>query len=293
MRVDMGYRAYLVFFFLVPFAQACGKDKAEDQIPLLSLQFEATVGDEPFGCEKSYTEIGVSKTTIQPKDLRFYVYDVALISDSGGKEPLELEQDQTWQRDNTALLDFSDDKGLCATGNAEVRTVVKGTAPAGTYTGVEFSLGVPEKNNHLDAATAPAPLNQPGMWWSWKGGYKFTRIEVQSTKNKTFYFHLGSTDCTGTVETGFKCAANNVPRIVLTGFDPSKDQIRMDLKRLYADSDLDAQVNFASGDVVSGCMAFPKDAECKPLFEKLALSYEDSVMPANAEQKIFVVKKGI
>jgi uncharacterized repeat protein (TIGR04052 family) len=270
----------------------CGKNEAASSLPTWTLAFDGVVGSESFSCDKSYAGLGTTGSTVQPKDFRFYIYDLDLIADDGTTERLSLEQDQKWQRDNIALLDFSEDQGACATGDSEVRKIVKGAAPAKTYTGVEFSLGVPESMNHLDAATAPAPLNRPGMWWSWKGGYKFTRIEVLTAKKNTFYFHLGATDCTGTVEAGFKCAANNVPRIKLTGFDPGADQVQFDLKKLYADSDLDAAVNFASGDVVSGCMAFPKDGECKTLFDKFAISYENSTLSPDATQKVFLVKKG-
>ena len=38
--------------------------------------------------------------------------------------------------------------------------------PAGEYTGLQFRVGVPPELNHLDAAVAPAPLNDPGLWWA-------------------------------------------------------------------------------------------------------------------------------
>lgn len=286
------YLAYLIPILTPIVSVGCGKNTTASSDPSWTLAFDGVVGSEPFSCEQSYAGLGLTNTTAQPKDFRFYVYDVSLVADDGSTERVNLEQDQNWQRDNIALLDFTDDKGLCNTGEGELRKIVKGTAPNKKYTGVEFSLGLPEAMNHLDAATAPAPLNRPGMWWSWKGGYKFTRIEVQTAKSQTFYFHLGATDCTGSVEAGFKCAANNVPRIKLTDFDPTQDQIQFDLKKLYADSDLEAAVNFASGDVVKGCMAFPKDSECQAIFEKFALSYGDATLAPDATQKVFLVKKG-
>jgi uncharacterized repeat protein (TIGR04052 family) len=292
MRRMPRYLAYLSWVLPPILASACGKKTETNSDPTFTLAFDGVVGGELFSCDKALTGIGLTNATVQPKDFRFYLYDVSLVADDGSIEKLSLEQDQNWQRDNIALLDFADDKGLCNTGEAEVRKIVKGTAPGKKYTGVEFNLGVPESMNHLDAATAPAPLNRPGMWWSWKGGYKFTRIEIQTTKGQTYYFHLGATDCTGTVEAGFKCAANNVPRIKLTDFDPTQDQIHFDLKKLYADSDVEAAVNFAAGDVVSGCMAFPKDTECKVLFEKFALSYENVTLVPDTTQKVFVIKKG-
>lgn len=81
------------------------------------------------------------------------------------------------QRAGLALLDFEDKTGTCANGTEEVNTELRGTAPAGTYTGAKFSVGVPDSENFKDPATAPSPLNLSELFWSWASGYKFARID--------------------------------------------------------------------------------------------------------------------
>lgn len=240
-----------------------------------TLQFAPMVGDEAFQCGTSYQHIGTGDATITALDFRLYLHDVTLVQADGKKVPLTLEQDGIWQRDNIAFLDFENGSGACQTGSPETRTVVVGTAARGEYVGVEFTLGLPLAMNHLDAATAPAPLNIPGMWWSWSGGYKFVRLDVKTETNPNFYFHLGETNCDGTSVDGYACDYSNLAHIAVSELNPATDTIMLDLKDFYADSDLDEPVDYVT-DYVSGCMAFSGDPECEVLFNKLGMTFEDA-----------------
>src|SRR5690606_39726454 len=62
--------------------------------------------------------------------------------------------------------------------------------------------------NHLDASTAPSPLNFTAMFWSWQSGYKFLRVD---TADDTFRVHLGSTGCSspGPSRPPTSCSAPN------------------------------------------------------------------------------------
>ena len=74
--------------------------------------------------------------------------------------PSCTEQDGLWQYENVALLDFEDKTGGCRdVGTVETNAQVVGTVPEGDYTGLTFDLGVPFELNHIDASTAPSPLN--------------------------------------------------------------------------------------------------------------------------------------
>lgn len=57
-----------------------------------------------------------------------------------------------------------------------------------------FSLGVPFSDNHNNPVTQPWPLNVPDMFWTWRNGYKFLRIDMQSAADAWAY-HLGSVGC--------------------------------------------------------------------------------------------------
>jgi uncharacterized repeat protein (TIGR04052 family) len=251
----------------------------EDAPKSIVLEFAPQVAGARFSCSESYSNIGTSKTTVKPLDFRMYITDVALLRADGTEVPVALEADGVWQRDRFALLDFEDGSGSCVGGTPAVNTSIRGKVPTGTYTGVAFTIGIPETENHLDAATAAAPLSSPGMWWSWSGGYKYIRLDVQTNKNSAYYLHLGATKCEGTVALGYTCAAGNRPRIKLTGLDPQKAKLSFDLADLWSEQDLDAQVDGMT-DQVPGCMAFSGDPECPSIFRKLGLPLDGSAAPA-------------
>ena len=146
----------------------------------VAINFEGFVGEDEFVCGESYDRVGSSSTTITPTDFRLYVSNLALIDEGGNAVPVELEQDGKWQHENTALLDFEDGTGACDNGTAEINNTVIGTIPEGNYQSLQFTLGVPKKLNHKDAATAPSPLNLTSMWWNWQGGYKFLRADIET-----------------------------------------------------------------------------------------------------------------
>ena len=159
----------------------------------VTIQFKAVVGEEVFACGHSYTGIGTTKSTIQPKDLRFYIHNVRLLDETGKEVPVHLNQDGKWQLEDVVLLDFENGTGRCSNGNADLNMEVSGTVPGGhTYRGVRFLLGLPFDKNHTDITTMPPPLNLTSMSWSWNAGRKFARIEFTSTGlPHGFIFHLG------------------------------------------------------------------------------------------------------
>ncbi|PSN19865.1 metallo-mystery pair system four-Cys motif protein [filamentous cyanobacterium CCP5] len=152
---------------------------AQSSPQTVSIQFAAKVGERPFSCSESYL-LGTANTQVMPTDFRLYVSEVALIDADGNAVPLELEQDGQWQYQNVALLDFEDRTGACANGTVETRNQVVGTVPAGGYQGLRFTLGVPFDLNHEDATLAPSPLNLTSLWWNWRGGYKFLRVDLEN-----------------------------------------------------------------------------------------------------------------
>lgn len=99
----------------------------------VKIQFKAVVGEEVFACGRSYTGIGTTKSTIQPKDLRFYIHNVRLLDETGKEVPVHLNQDGKWQLDNVVLLDFENGTGRCSNGNADLNMEISGTVPGGTH----------------------------------------------------------------------------------------------------------------------------------------------------------------
>jgi uncharacterized repeat protein (TIGR04052 family) len=257
---------------------ACG-----DNTVAVNLSFQPVLSGQPFGCNKIYRDVGTTKSTVEVKDFKMYVHKLELLDGAGVATPVVLEQDQRWQRNDLALLDFDDATGACAQGTPETNVAIRGTVPFGDYTGIRFTVGVADEDNHLDAATSPVPLNEPGMWWSWKGGFKYVRLDVKTRANPSYYLHLGATACDGTASGGFSCSSGNSPTITLQTFDLNRDRVMFDVGKLWADVDIDHQIDFQS-DFVQGCMAFEGDPECPAVFARLGMAPNGT---ASGQQSVF------
>ncbi len=256
---------------------ACSSDEPGDQA--VAITFRPQVGDAAFSCTTTYTDIGTTASDVQFNDFKLYVSDVRLVTASGAEEPVALAQDGEWQLDNVALLDFDNGTGNCV-GSTETNYKVTGTVPAGTYTGVKFTLGVPFALNHGDAATASAPLNSTDMFWVWNFGYKFLRVDLTTTGQPGgFFVHVGSTGCNGATFTSppTSCDFPNRSTITLTGFNAASQVIVVDPKAVLAGSN----VNEENGDE-PGCMSSQTDPECPPIFSRIGIPFNGA--PAGAQQ---------
>ncbi|MEZ4631927.1 MAG: metallo-mystery pair system four-Cys motif protein [Deinococcales bacterium] len=235
----------------------------------ITLDFAAMVGEQAALCDQMYEGVGAAATKVEFQDLRFYVSNLRLINHDGEEVAVVLEQDNKWQYQDVALLDFEDGSGKCAQGgNAALNHQIKGSVPTGDYQGLSFSLGVPFALNHADVTTAPAPLNISSMWWSWQGGYKHMRIDVFSessmsmmannttdanqqsqtkstgghgaASNGLWPIHIGSTGCisdASTLAPLSECSNPNVVAVNLPEFQLG-DLIVADISQLLAGVDV-------------------------------------------------------
>ena len=121
--------------------------------------------------------------------LRFYVSELAMIDEEGGRVPVRLDADSRWQSLGTALVALG---GECP-GSAATPSngTVIGSVEPGQYEAVEFQLGVPFAGNHGNPLRAEPPLDVPSMFWTWQSGHKFLRLDL----GDRWSFHLGSTGC--------------------------------------------------------------------------------------------------
>lgn len=237
----------------------------------LTIQFAAEVADQPFSCSTTYAGLGTQDSQASFTDFRVYLHDVRLIDSDGNRHAVTLTNDGIWQTDDVALLDFETGDGSCS-GTTETNTVIRGTVAQGSYTGIEFGVGVPGQLNHQDSAAADSPLNISGLFWRWQSGYKHARIDIdlatpytytdgegtEQTTNKWF-FHLGSTDCSGDPTAGEEvtCANPNRPTITLNNFSADTNKITLDYARLMSTTDLSA-----STPMPFGCMSSTSDPDC-------------------------------
>ncbi|MFO0739802.1 MAG: metallo-mystery pair system four-Cys motif protein [Labilithrix sp.] len=261
------------------------------------LHFEGRVGAEPFSCGRTYAGFGTTSATVSAGDLRFFIHDIVLVRAGSGEEvPFALATNE-WQNPSVGLLDFEDHTGTCTSGTDGTNDVITGTAPAGDYDGVRFTVGMPQPLNHVNVETAAPPLPASKLQWTWANGFLHLSFEFRSNKTlelgdggvkamDPFYAHIGSTGCAGAVGTGgFTCARPNRPRVSLSGFHPATSKIVVDGKALYTGSNLDDN---AAG-TVPGCMAAETDSDCPPMFERLGLDFVKGT-PTGASPAIFSVE---
>lgn len=269
------------FFYLV--ALAASPAFADQTV---AINFAAEIGGQPFSCTETYSGLGNSDAEIKATDFRTYISDVAMIKADGTAVPLTLTQD-IWQHSNIALLDFEDATGGCTNGTQQTNTTIRGTVPEGEYTSVSFTVGIPFEMNHGDPTTAPSPLNLTSMFWNWRAGYKFMRIDMVPTDRaedgpKGWFLHLGSTMCKAESKTEAPteaCGNPNHMHVTLADFDPSQTII-IDPAPVIADVDL--RVN--TPDTSPGCMSFPNDPDCTTVMPKLGLPF---VNEAAGQQLLF------
>lgn len=238
----------------------------------VAIRFQAMVGSEKFACGQTYSGIGTTGSKIAPRDFRYYVHKVRLVDDKGGVVPVQLDQSK-WQLDDTALLDFEDGTWSCVNGTREVNDQVVGTVPAGTYTGLQFTVGVPFNKNHTELTSQPPPLNLTALSWVWNAGRKFARLDFASTgQPHGFTVHLGSTGCmpnTTKITVPTQCNAPNRPEIRIDAFNPDKDIVIADLAALLKDTNVDINQPKTS----AGCMSGPDDSDCAGIFANLGLPF--------------------
>lgn len=248
---------------------ACGGDDSnKDNGPqALTINFAANVGSAELICGENTTTVGTANAgngslpTI--KDFRLYISAVQVAGRDGKFVDVELDQND-WQHQNVALLDFEDGRSACTSGTQPTNKSIRGMIPSGEYTQLRFTIGVPEALNHLDRTTAPSPLNIDGMTWSWAGGYKHARLDVNG-----WNIHLGTTGCTladNNIE-NLDCSADRPNRPTYTFNNFSADSVvTFDYAALVSTSDITTN---AAGAV--GCMSGATDPECAPLFSKMGL----------------------
>lgn len=243
----------LLLFLAIFTTSGCSGPEKQLRIPFVT-QFD---GQE--------IECAPSQAVLSLSDLRFFVSSVRAIRDDGVAVDLVLQPDGQWQQADLALLDFEDGTGACDNGTPATNAVLVGALPGGSYRGLEFTIGVPFDLNHGDPLLAAAPLDDTAMHWHWRAGYKFMRAGVR-TGDDSFWIHLGSTGCEGTVQNITGCRFPNRVQVLLPEFVPGDDIVVVDLAALLRETDL---LDTHATDCSSG----PAEQSCEAPFRALGLDF--------------------
>lgn len=238
----------------------------------VEVQFAARFGDADATCGETYDGIGTTASSVELLDLRAYVSGLTI--DGQGS----IDDEEPWQAQEVALLDFEDKTGAC-TGNADLRGLVTAHARADAGT-LEFDLGVPESLNHLDPAKLTSPLNVSSMFWGWTAGFRFLKLDMATTGQPAgWVVHIGSSGCAGVTGGNAACTEANRVHVSLDGWTPDSTVV-LDLSTLLAGADVDTNTENTG----PGCMSEPTDPECVGVFAALGLPLGDQ---PGGEQTVF------
>lgn len=264
-------------------AAAAPAKPAKAKTKKVDIEFAATAGKSPVSCSKPISGLGSTDQTADLRDLRFYVTDVELIGKNGKSVPLKLSGKAPFtlksSKGDVTLIDLENGKVACAEeGTSAMNSHLRGTVPAGKYVGAKWMVAVPPKLSHSDVVGAKAPLNLTAMAWSWQYGRKFVKIELTdpagpggSWPENTFFVHVGSNGCTGNPASGqkVKCTTPNEAKVKLADFNPDRQKVAVDLRRLFAGNDVSANAGNAPG-----CMSEQTDPECGGIFGALGIDWK-------------------
>ncbi len=248
---------------------------------LVNLAFDLRVDEAEVVCGATYDGLGVG--TVQQarlEGLRFYASDFELEPADGAAQPVALGMpaNGTVFQDDTHGVALLGQVNGCDAAEPVVKRSLTGTAPAGDYARMCFTLGVPFALNHSDVATAPSPLNNSAMSWAWLSGRIGFRLDTVANPGGTpanYFVHLGSTGCSnggaghGTPPTE-ACTQPNRPRICLDYADIAAGQpVVVDVADLLRDADIG--VNTPS--TAPGCMSASNDPECTAVLPRLGVGH--------------------
>lgn len=246
------HRCLAAFLLVAVLCAACGKQDVDIYIP-----FVVKFAGADINCH--------AEGDVWLTDLRFYVSDVQLIDKDGRETRLRLHDDEIWQRNDLALLDLEHGSAECVNGTGGINQALRGTAAEGEYIALRFTVGVPFELNHLDPLKATVPLDDAAMHWHWRGGYKFLRAGIRSADD-SYWVHLGSTGCEGTIQNITHCSAPNRVTVQIDDLVPGRDGVVVDLAELVAPDALD-------DGTASDCSSGPSELSCVHAFDALGLDH--------------------
>lgn len=241
---------------------ACGDDNnsSNNQSQKIAIDFAAKINSADLLCDENTETVGTAQTAANIKYFGLYVSDLAVASATGDFMPVTLDQSTTADVEKgISLLAF------CGT-DLKNSTIAGTVANNAEISRVRFTVGVPEKYNHLDATKTEGILSKEiAMHWSWTKGYKHMRMDVAGWKT-----HIGSTACSSenTSDGSTICDKGNRPTYTLENLDLSQDQIEFDYAVLVNNVD----VSITTNDEPRNCMSSSSDvAKCDDIFTALGL----------------------
>jgi len=165
---------------------ACREPEPAAETGRLRLRLEHTVGDQPLQpASRSYTNAAGESFTVRKLD--YYLTNVRLLRADGSA--FTLPQDSSY-----FLVRLEDPAS---------QVLALSRLPYGTYTAVEYLIGVDSLRQTMDVSRRPGVLDPAnpssnGMYWDWNSGYIHLKLEgvspsapVDATGERPFRYHVG------------------------------------------------------------------------------------------------------
>jgi uncharacterized repeat protein (TIGR04052 family) len=252
-----------LFSIIAVLLSGCEQNEAH-----VNIDFQPMYNNIPLNCNSRFMHGNAKKTTSvieqkwQYQQFQFFLYNVEIKDTKNGWKPWPMTVN-SFQSNNVALLGE-----VCGKNNTQSNWQLE-LAPlsiAHDATEIRFTLGVPFSLNHLNPLTQASPLNVSSMFWGWRGGHKFMRVELTSA-NDDWLFHLGSTGCKAASPVRApkeECLQPNRTVISLP-FNPKDRDVKVDLSALFRGLVLQRE---------SSCQSDVDDENCKIIFDNLGISNE-------------------
>ncbi len=178
----------------------------------VAIQFGAEFNGRAPSC---VSDPATAQTTFT--DIRFYLHDIEVRTLDGDWIPAPLAQVEHWQNSQVALMSLVARPDRCADHPEPPHDLLRLLLPPDTgIDGIRAAIGVPFALNHADPTTLSGPLSQMQMYWSWRAGFRFVRIDGVH-EGESFEVHYGSTQCTGETEAIEGCDRPNLARMEVIG----------------------------------------------------------------------------
>lgn len=177
------------------------EDETAIEHPSVSKELSVKVvyGANALTCDNEFIHQNI---LWQAQSLGFFMSDFEMREEQSNSWKKIRLSVNNWQTSNTALLWFAANCGAKDGFNKSLalNLPLHSEQSFSDIAQIRFSLSVPFEANHANPLTQPSPINLPEMFWSWRLGHKFLRIDMaaidQVTDISPWFFHLGSTGCT-------------------------------------------------------------------------------------------------
>lgn len=194
----LSYTIFLSLAFISVFNISCKKDpEPTPAMPgNITLEFEHVVGGSPLVLDaQEYTNANGDQFKVSR--FKYYISNIIFKKADG----TEYKQPESY---------YLIDESVPASKLISIKDV-----PAGEYTQLTFTIGVDSVRNVSGAQTGALDATN-GMFWSWKTGYVFVKLEGSSpqSENGGIVFHIG----------GFNTPHNTI-RTISPALDNKKIQV--------------------------------------------------------------------